>query len=117
MGMLQQQVEESAELKSTPTKASKRFKRVCVFCGSSSGNGTVYSNVALNLGRELVRFFMISSYLSLNFLCQLTVAVVTMVVSICVIEQFICISPNLKYPAITLVVISTGDFRMRCTRL
>jgi len=63
MGKLQQQqqeVEEFAQLKSTPTsyptnpKASKRFNRVCVFCGSSSGNGTVYSNVALNLGRELV---------------------------------------------------------------
>ena len=87
MGKLQQQqeVEEFAQLKSTPTsyttnpKAS-RFKRVCVFCGSSSGNGTVYSNVALNLGRELVRFFMIS-------ISQLTVAVVTMAVSICVIKH------------------------------
>lgn len=74
MGKLQQQLQElhlkvegSAQLKSSPTffatnpKASKRFKRVCVFCGSSSGNGTVFSDVALDLGRELVSFLIFSS--------------------------------------------------------
>jgi predicted Rossmann-fold nucleotide-binding protein len=34
--------------------ASKRFKKLCVFCGSSSGKKGVFSNEALNLGRELV---------------------------------------------------------------
>ncbi|KAG0580325.1 hypothetical protein M758_4G166300 [Ceratodon purpureus] len=33
---------------------SKRFKKICVFCGSSSGKKGVFSNEALNLGRELV---------------------------------------------------------------
>ncbi|XP_024369696.1 probable cytokinin riboside 5'-monophosphate phosphoribohydrolase LOGL10 isoform X3 [Physcomitrium patens] len=33
---------------------SKRFKRICVFCGSSSGKKDIFSNVALSLGRELV---------------------------------------------------------------
>jgi predicted Rossmann-fold nucleotide-binding protein len=30
------------------------FKRICVFCGSSSGNKTVYLEVATELGTELV---------------------------------------------------------------
>ncbi|XP_031488358.1 cytokinin riboside 5'-monophosphate phosphoribohydrolase LOG8-like isoform X1 [Nymphaea colorata] len=33
----------------------KRFKRICVFCGSSSGNRTVFSDAALDLGNELVK--------------------------------------------------------------
>lgn len=33
---------------------SKRFNKICVFCGSSSGKKGVFSNEALNLGRELV---------------------------------------------------------------
>ncbi|KAJ8493055.1 hypothetical protein OPV22_014776 [Ensete ventricosum] len=32
-----------------------KFKRICVFCGSNSGNRTVFSDAALDLGRELVR--------------------------------------------------------------
>ncbi|GAY37430.1 cytokinin riboside 5'-monophosphate phosphoribohydrolase LOG8 [Citrus sinensis] len=31
------------------------FKRVCVFCGSHSGNRRVFSDAALELGNELVR--------------------------------------------------------------
>lgn len=33
---------------------SKRFKKICVFCGSSSGKKGVFSNEALILGSELV---------------------------------------------------------------
>lgn len=33
---------------------SSRFQRICVFCGSSSGNKSVYSDAALDLGKELV---------------------------------------------------------------
>ncbi|KAH9328026.1 hypothetical protein KI387_000134, partial [Taxus chinensis] len=32
-----------------------RFKRICVFCGSSSGNKTAFSDAALDLGKELVK--------------------------------------------------------------
>ncbi|KAG0580327.1 hypothetical protein KC19_4G164900 [Ceratodon purpureus] len=32
----------------------RTFKRICVFCGSSSGYKDIFSNVALSLGRELV---------------------------------------------------------------
>ncbi|KAG0491828.1 hypothetical protein HPP92_004871 [Vanilla planifolia] len=32
-----------------------RFKRICVFCGSNSGNRAVFSDAALDLGRELVK--------------------------------------------------------------
>eukprot|EP00262_Sarcandra_glabra_P012541 TRINITY_DN3258_c0_g1_i1.p1 TRINITY_DN3258_c0_g1~~TRINITY_DN3258_c0_g1_i1.p1 ORF type:complete len:215 (-),score=44.47 TRINITY_DN3258_c0_g1_i1:169-813(-) len=35
--------------------AQSKFKRVCVFCGSSSGNRTVFSDAALDLGNELVK--------------------------------------------------------------
>lgn len=33
---------------------SSRFKRVCVFCGSSSGNKPSYHRAAIQLGKELV---------------------------------------------------------------
>ncbi|RZC78553.1 hypothetical protein C5167_002762 [Papaver somniferum] len=33
---------------------SSRFKRVCVFCGSSSGNKPTYQEAAVQLGKELV---------------------------------------------------------------
>ncbi|KAF5175249.1 Cytokinin riboside 5'-monophosphate phosphoribohydrolase LOG8 [Thalictrum thalictroides] len=32
-----------------------KFKTVCVFCGSSSGNRNVFSDAALDLGNELVK--------------------------------------------------------------
>ncbi|WOL18918.1 hypothetical protein Cni_G27715 [Canna indica] len=32
---------------------SSRFKRVCVFCGSSSGKKNCYRDAAVELGREL----------------------------------------------------------------
>lgn len=32
----------------------RTFKRICVFCGSSSGKKDIFSNVALSLGRDLV---------------------------------------------------------------
>ncbi|OIV99326.1 hypothetical protein TanjilG_17136 [Lupinus angustifolius] len=31
-----------------------RFKRICVFCGSSPGNKTTYKDAAIELGKELV---------------------------------------------------------------
>ncbi len=35
------------------------FKSICVFCGSSSGNKTVYLEVARELGNELVSSFFV----------------------------------------------------------
>ncbi|KAG0463941.1 hypothetical protein HPP92_019583 [Vanilla planifolia] len=32
-----------------------RFKTICVFCGSNSGNRAVFSDAALDLGREFVK--------------------------------------------------------------
>ncbi|KAE9600594.1 hypothetical protein Lalb_Chr14g0374571 [Lupinus albus] len=34
-----------------------KFKRICVFCGSSPGNKTSYKDAAIELGRELVIIF------------------------------------------------------------
>ncbi|RZS24699.1 hypothetical protein BHM03_00057811 [Ensete ventricosum] len=36
-------------------ETSSKFKRICVFCGSNSGNRTVFREAALDLGHELVR--------------------------------------------------------------
>jgi predicted Rossmann-fold nucleotide-binding protein len=38
----------------TTSVGDSGFKRICVFCGSSSGNKTVYLEVARELGTELV---------------------------------------------------------------
>ncbi|KAL4301537.1 hypothetical protein AHAS_Ahas17G0310800 [Arachis hypogaea] len=34
---------------------TSKFKRVCVFCGSNSGNREVFSDAAIQLGNELVK--------------------------------------------------------------
>eukprot|EP01018_Ginkgo_biloba_P031253 Gb_18238 [translate_table: standard] len=36
------------------SRSNKRFRRICVFCGSSSGNKSIFSDAALDLGKELV---------------------------------------------------------------
>ncbi|XP_020270300.1 cytokinin riboside 5'-monophosphate phosphoribohydrolase LOG8-like [Asparagus officinalis] len=33
----------------------EKFRKICVFCGSNSGNRTVFSDAALDLGNELVK--------------------------------------------------------------
>ncbi|KAJ7518008.1 hypothetical protein O6H91_21G050500 [Diphasiastrum complanatum] len=39
----------------TEESRKSRFRRICVFCGSSSGKKSSYSDAALDLGKELVR--------------------------------------------------------------
>ncbi|KAL5056094.1 hypothetical protein RYX36_036776 [Vicia faba] len=41
-------MEEESEMKES------RFKRICVFCGSSPGNKSSYKDAAIQLGKELV---------------------------------------------------------------
>lgn len=36
-------------------QSSSRFRRVCVFCGSSPGNKSSYKEAAIELGKELVK--------------------------------------------------------------
>lgn len=36
------------------TGAPSRFRRICVFCGSSKGKKTSYQDAAVELGQELV---------------------------------------------------------------
>ncbi|KAG4979839.1 hypothetical protein JHK85_033797 [Glycine max] len=38
----------------TEMKQQSRFKRICVFCGSSPGNKSSYKDAAIELGKELV---------------------------------------------------------------
>lgn len=47
-----------------------RFKRVCVFCGSSTGKRECYKDAAIELGQELVLIFLCS------FLCLCSVCCV-----------------------------------------
>jgi hypothetical protein len=42
---------------------SSKFKRICVFCGSSQGKKTSYQVAAIDLGNELVPFFFFLIYL------------------------------------------------------
>lgn len=48
--------EKSMEENKAAAKAMSRFKRVCVFCGSSTGKRNCYRDAALDLGQELVSF-------------------------------------------------------------
>jgi len=50
----EREIIEAPELMSSSAGVSG-FKRICVFCGSSSGNKTVYLDVARELGDELVQ--------------------------------------------------------------
>ncbi len=43
------------------------FKRICVFCGSSNGNKTVYLDVAMELGNELVSSFFFFFFFAAQF--------------------------------------------------
>jgi hypothetical protein len=46
--------EESVEAR-VQVMAVSRFRRICVFCGSSKGKKTSYQDAAVELGKELVR--------------------------------------------------------------
>jgi predicted Rossmann-fold nucleotide-binding protein len=41
-----------------------KFTRVCVFCGSKSGNKKIFSDAALDLGRQLVSILILTLFLS-----------------------------------------------------
>lgn len=46
-----------------------RFKRICVFCGSSSGKKPTYQEAAVELGKELVMKFSQIFFFSICFSC------------------------------------------------
>lgn len=45
---------ESSLLFSIMEETKSKFKRICVYCGSSSGNKPTYQEAAVELGKELV---------------------------------------------------------------
>lgn len=45
-----------------------KFKRICVFCGSSPGKKTTYQDAAMNLGNELVCIYYYTHILIFVFL-------------------------------------------------
>jgi hypothetical protein len=62
----EREIIEAPELMSSSAGVSG-FKRICVFCGSSSGNKTVYLDVARELGDELVSFFFFFFFFAAQF--------------------------------------------------
>lgn len=49
---------EASEEKTMGNGKKGMFKRICVFCGSRSGNRPSFSEAALQLGKQLVRIHM-----------------------------------------------------------
>ncbi|XP_074588872.1 putative cytokinin riboside 5'-monophosphate phosphoribohydrolase LOG6 isoform X2 [Curcuma longa] len=45
---------EACQEKAPGTESVRRFQRICVFCGSRSGNRTCFSEAALDLGKKMV---------------------------------------------------------------
>ena len=48
-------MEEAQQKKSEESAVKRKFKRICVFCGSRAGNKPSFSHAALELGKLLVR--------------------------------------------------------------
>lgn len=46
------------EVVGTEIGQMSKFKRICVFCGSSHGKKTSYQDGAIELGKELVFFLL-----------------------------------------------------------
>lgn len=40
-----------------------KFKKICVFCGSSPGKRSSYKEAAVELGKELVYIFLLSVFI------------------------------------------------------
>lgn len=64
--LLEQEMELNGEMKVS------KFKRICVFCGSSQGKKSSYQDAAIELGKELVFFtfhlLLFSRFLNPGFL-------------------------------------------------
>ncbi|XP_061338069.1 cytokinin riboside 5'-monophosphate phosphoribohydrolase LOG1-like isoform X3 [Gastrolobium bilobum] len=52
--MVEQPKCERKEMETETEMKQSRFKRICVFCGSSPGNKSSYKDAAIELGKELV---------------------------------------------------------------
>lgn len=48
-----------------------RFRRICVFCGSSQGKKKSYQDAAVELGKELVHIFFLLNYIDTCIIFQL----------------------------------------------
>lgn len=46
------------EFNGTEMRQASKFKRICVFCGSSQGRKSSYQDAAIELGKELVLFLL-----------------------------------------------------------
>lgn len=58
------EMEEGAEAAVQVMAPPSRFRRICVFCGSSKGKKTSYQDAAVGLGEELVLYSVLTRLLS-----------------------------------------------------
>jgi predicted Rossmann-fold nucleotide-binding protein len=45
-----------------PMKLSSRFKRICVFCGTSPGKNPSYQHAAIQLAKQMVYIFFSTTF-------------------------------------------------------
>ena len=60
MEIVKEEEEEAAVEAMGLSVAPSRFRRICVFCGSSQGKNKSYQDAAVELGEELVRLLRFS---------------------------------------------------------
>ena len=61
MEIVKEEEEEAAVEAMGLSVVPSRFRRICVFCGSSQGKKKSYQDAAVELGEELVRLLRFSS--------------------------------------------------------
>jgi hypothetical protein len=72
---LKRRHQEAMEIKDEETTAEvamvvqSRFRRVCVFCGSSHGKKKIYQDAAIELGKELVNSFICFFFIRICIFC------------------------------------------------
>lgn len=57
---------QEAERAAAETAGQSKFRRICVFCGSSSGKNPSYQIAAIQLGNQLVLLFFFDSFKKLE---------------------------------------------------
>jgi predicted Rossmann-fold nucleotide-binding protein len=73
MEMEQQQVQ-------LPIMIKSRFKRICVYCGSTPGKNPSYQIAAIQLGKQLVIKYI--SYIQIEILCFILCFQLTVLISV-----------------------------------
>jgi predicted Rossmann-fold nucleotide-binding protein len=63
-----------------PMMIKSRFKRICVYCGSTPGKNPSYQIAAIQLGKQLVIKYI--SYIQIEILCFILCFQLTVLISV-----------------------------------